>query len=107
MRRASLLPRTGTLALALALAAPFGAACGGDDDDVVGGAPDAAPDECDQIALLPTEYRPIASVSSGALVTTPRDGVTDAVIDATAGGLVNAADNPYVYIDLEQGTKVW
>lgn len=107
MRTASLPPRTGTLALALALAAPFGAACGGDDDDdVVGGSPDAAPDDCDQIELLPIEYRPIASVSAGTLETTQGDGVTDAVIDATAGGLVNAADNPYLYIDLEQGVKV-
>jgi hypothetical protein len=104
MRRASLVIRTATLALALA--APLGAACGGDDDDVVGGTPDAAPDACDQIALLPIEYRPIASVSTGALDTSPGEGATDAVIDATAGGLINAADNPFLYIDLEQGTKV-
>ncbi len=61
---------------------------------------------CDPATVLPSNYRWIASVSSGGVqVTTPGD-VTSGTIDATAGGLVNAADNPYLYVDLRGGTKV-
>jgi HmuY protein len=87
-----------------------GAGCGGDDDggnnDGSGGV-DAGSDGCDETSLLPAGFRPIGSVSTGDLTTETADGVTDAVIDASAGGLDGAADNPYLYIDLESGgTKV-
>jgi hypothetical protein len=39
-------------------------------------------------------------------VATNSGGVTSASIDATAGGLAGAADNPYVYVDLAGATKV-
>ncbi len=74
--------------------------------------PDAAPpdagadDGCDEAAQLPTQWRPIDLVSTGAVVATTADGVTTATIDATAGGTANAADNPYIYVDLSAGAKV-
>lgn len=88
------------------------AACGGDDaaepgaDAAVDAQPIDADDGCDEAALLPTAYRPIAMVSTGAVTVTTTDGVTRGTIDATAGGLAGAADNPYVYVDLDAGTRV-
>ncbi len=94
--------RPAALALSLLLAA-----CGGDD----GAAPvDAATSVdaagCDPSTALPTQWRPIAMVSTGALNVTTTGGVTSGTIDATAGGTAAAADNPYVYLDLVAGTKV-
>ena len=92
----------------LSLAALLGpGACGGDD----GAAPvDAAADidapGCDPTVALPTQWRPIAMVSTGAVNVTTTGGVTSGTIDATAGGTGAAADNPYVYLDLMTGTKV-
>lgn len=83
------------------------AACGGDDIAVV--SPDAAPIDaagCDPTTALPTQWRPIAMVSTGAVNVTTTGGVTSGTIDATAGGTAAAADNPYVYLDLMAGTKV-
>ncbi len=82
------------------------AACGGDDVAVV--SPDAAIDAagCDPSAALPTQWRPIAMVSTGAVNVTTAGGVTSGTIDATAGGTAAAADNPYVYLDLMAGTKL-
>jgi len=103
-----------SLLLAIALLAP---ACGGDDsgdgDDGTsgvdagdgGGGADASA-ECVETDVLPAEYRPVASVSSGAVTATPEGDVTVAVIDATAGGMMGQAENPYLYIDLAAGTKV-
>jgi len=79
---------------------PLGAACGGDDDVEID------PDGCDQAALLPMSYRPVAMVSNGAVATTADGDVTSAVIDATAGGIPGQADNPYTYVDLAAGEKV-
>ena len=99
--------------VAVTLAAiPLGAACGGDDDggasevDAGGGGIDAAADDCDQAEQLPGDYRPVAIVSTGDVTPTADGDVTTAVIDATAGGLPNAADNPYIYVDLASGAKV-
>ena len=82
--------------------------CGGGS----GGDPDAGiqtPDGdtgCQPAAILPTQYRPIAEVSAGLVtVTTPFD-ITSGTIDGTAGGLGSAPDNPYIYVDLQAGTKV-
>lgn len=100
------------LALLSALALPLAPACGGDDDDDggpavdAGGDVDAAADDCDETELLPQDYRPIGSVSTGEVTASADGDVTNAQIDATAGGLPGVPDNPYVYIDLESGTKV-
>jgi hypothetical protein len=111
------------LVLTLSSSLAFGAACGGDDDgdadddgsevdagddgddgdDDTGGADASA--ECTPTDALPGNYRPIASVSKGTVTAKPGEGVTQAVIDATAGGDASA-DNPYIYIDLVGGTKV-
>lgn len=69
--------------------------------------PDAEPDDgCDEPSVLPAQWRPIDRVSTGTVTTTSASGVTTAVIDATAGGTMMAADNPYVYVDLVAGAKV-
>jgi hypothetical protein len=96
MKRASL------SALVLSLALTLASACGGDDDGDSGTGVDAGVDACVAEAL-PTQYRPIASVSDGTIETSQDGVVTNAVVDATAGGLDGAADNPYIYIDLEGG----
>lgn len=101
--------RSCALLVSLVLAA---AACGSDDaadpgaDAAVDAVPIDADDGCDQPALLPTAYRPIAMVSTGAVAVTTTDGVTRGTIDATAGGLAGAADNPYIYVDLVAGARV-
>jgi hypothetical protein len=69
--------------------------------------PDAAsPVGCDPISLLPNNWRPIDKVSTGTVTTTPTGQIYRAVIDATAGGLPNAADNPYTYVNLITGQRV-
>ena len=95
--------------LVLGLALCAGAGCGGDDASAdAGGAADAAGGDAgsEPTAALPTQWRPIAMVSTGQVVTVSNQGVTSASIDATAGGLAGAADNPYVYVDLASGTRV-
>jgi len=83
------------------------AACGGG-----GSEPDAhitqidARTGCEPATALPTEYRPIAEVSTGLVNVTNNAGTWSGTIDATAGGLSMAADNPYIYVDLTTGTKV-
>ena len=67
--------------------------------------PDNTPD-CDPATLLPSNYRLIPTVSNGTVQVTEAAGVTSGTIDARAGGLANAADNPYIYVDLRAGTKV-
>jgi hypothetical protein len=76
--------------------------CGGSGDAM---APDSA-GTCDPATILPTSYRLIATVSAGAVQVTTASDVTSGTIDATAGGVDNAADNPYVYVDLRNATKV-
>lgn len=101
MKRASL------SAVLLSLTLTIASACGGDDDGGVdagddGSGVDAGADDC-IAGALPTQYRPIAAVSDGTIETSQDGVVTSAVVDATAGGLDGAADNPYLYIDLEGG----
>jgi hypothetical protein len=104
MRKFPLVLMFSTIALATA--------CGGDDGGGDGsGDPDAAPlpvdaAGCDVTAALPANYRPIAMVSTGALTVTTTGGVTSGTIDATAGGTAASADNPYIYLDLVNGTRV-
>ena len=64
------------------------------------------PGTCDPTTALPTQWRPIAMVSTGTVAVTTVDGVTTGTLDATAGGGAASADNPYVYVDLMNGTKV-
>lgn len=82
-------------------------ACGGDDTAATVDAAAAidAPG-CDPTTVLPTQWRPIAMVSTGRVNLTTTGGVTSGTIDATAGGTAAAADNPYLYLDLMTGTKV-
>jgi hypothetical protein len=115
--------RAFTPLLVLALSLPLGAACGGDDDgdddggssvdaggdggddggDDDGGGPDAAAG-CVPTDVLDVDWRPIASVSAGAVTATPGKDRTDAVIDATSADVPE--DNPYLYLDLASGAKV-
>ena len=103
--------RSAPRVLLLSLAAGL-AACSGDDavtpgaDASIDSVPPDADDGCDQPALLPTAYRPIAMVSTGVVTVTTSAGVTSGTLDATAGGLAGAADNPYLYLDLNTGTRV-
>jgi hypothetical protein len=76
--------------------------CGGSGDAMT---PDSA-GTCDPATVLPTSYRLIAMVSAGAVQVATAGDVTSGTIDATAGGVDNAADNPYVYVDLRNATKV-
>ncbi|NVB78873.1 MAG: hypothetical protein HOV81_10795 [Kofleriaceae bacterium] len=104
---AALVPGWICLALIAAPLAVLASGCGGDD----GGAavtPDAGMDMtgCDPATVLPSNYRLIPSVSTGAVQVTTATGVTSGTIDATAGGLASSADNPYIYVDLKAGTKV-
>ncbi|HEY4056193.1 MAG TPA: HmuY family protein, partial [Kofleriaceae bacterium] len=81
----------------------------GDDDNMLpdaGGSDAGNTDGCDPQTVLPTAYRPIATSATTAVTLTTTAGITTGSIDATAGGLAGAADNPYVYVDLVHGTKV-
>lgn len=103
MKRTSM----GTLFVSLLFAAS--AACSDDNNPDV--TPDAAPIDspaaCDPATVLPMSYRPIPMTSAGLLTVTNVTGaVTTATVDATAGGVMAAADNPYIYVDLKAGAKV-
>jgi hypothetical protein len=78
------------------------AACGSDGSS----APVDAPSDCDPATVLPSNYRLIAMVSSGAVQVAASGDVTSGTIDATAGGLMNAADNPYIYVDLKGAKRI-
>jgi len=86
------------------------AACDGDGGAII--PVDAAPlpidssGGCEPATALPTQWRPIAMVSAGTVNVVESNGVTSGTIDATAGGTAAAADSPYIYLDLTNGTKV-
>lgn len=61
---------------------------------------------CDPLTVLPANYRPIPTTSTGVVSLTTTADVTTGTIDATAGGLSAAADNPYIYVDLITNTRV-
>ena len=65
-----------------------------------------APPGCDPQTVLPSKYRPIPLVSTGLIAITTTNGVSSGTIDATAGGIANSADRPYIYINLRNGQKV-
>ncbi|MGN6107468.1 MAG: HmuY family protein [Kofleriaceae bacterium] len=100
------------LSLSLVVVIAGAAGCGGGDDpELTPDAhdppqPDAPPSGCDPLTALPTNYRPIPTPSTGAVQVTTTAGITSGTIDATAGGLSGAADNPYIYVDLATGAKV-
>jgi hypothetical protein len=73
---------------------------GGGGPDAAAGAPDAAPGCPDPTSALPQDWRPIASVSGGAVESAAASGVTTTTVDASAGGFGNSGDEPYVYLDL-------
>lgn len=112
MKRSLLGParKLGLIATSLLLAAT--AACGDDDPAATPDAPPPppvpdAPGVCDPVTVLPATYRPIPKTSTGMVtITDPGATITTATVDATAGGILNAADNPYIYVDLKTGTKV-
>ena len=89
-------------------------ACSDDGNSAIPDAPSLEPDApatdapagCDPATALPTQYRPISLVSTGAVTVTTAGGITRGTIDATAGGIANAPDRPYVYLDLSTGTRV-
>jgi hypothetical protein len=91
------LPTFGLLAASLSLVV----ACSGGDPDIV---PVDGPAGCDPATALPSNYRPIPSVSTGMVTMSASSG--DFLIDATAGGSMVYGDNPYIYVDLKTGTKV-
>lgn len=62
--------------------------------------------DCDPLTVLPTNYRPIPTISTGAVSLATTGDITSGTIDATAGGLSGAADNPYVYVDLITNARV-
>ena len=80
--------------------------CGGGNGEASVDASIDSGSGCDPAALLPTAYRPIAMVSTGAVQVSTTAGLTSGTIDATAGGLANSADRPYVYVDLRNGVKI-
>jgi hypothetical protein len=88
---------------ALVLLSAALAACGESDNTVT---PDAmGTSGCDPTTALPANYRPIAKVSLGAVTVTTTGDVTSGTIDARAGGS-EAADNPYIYVDLRSNMRV-
>jgi len=86
------------------------AACGGDDGAAMGDdgidIPVDANASCDPATVLPSAYRPVASIATTLVNLTTTAGVTTGSVDATAGGLSAAADNPYIYVDLLAMKKV-
>lgn len=102
-----LVPGWVCLAMIAVPLAALASGCGGDDGSAAV-TPDAGTDMngCDPATVLPSNYRLIPSVSTGAVQVTTASGVTTGTVDATAGGLAAAADNPYIYVDLKAGTKV-
>ncbi len=87
--------------LAVALVACTGSS-GSEEPDL----PIDANASCDPLSVLPTNYRPIPTVSTGAVMLETTASVTTGTIDATAGGLSGAADNPYIYVDLVANARV-
>lgn len=104
-----MMKRWSLLAALLAVGACGDDGNGGNDTPTFDAAiPDDAevPPGCDPATVLPTAYRPIASVSTGTVQVTTAGGVTSGTLDATAGGAANSADQPYLYVDLRNGTRV-
>jgi hypothetical protein len=60
-------------------------------------------DGCDEEAVLTREWPLHSAVSQGAVTVTSENGVFTATIDAAAGGSQQARNNPFVYLDLDNG----
>lgn len=63
--------------------------------------PDASAACPDPTVVLPTGWTPIGTVSAGAVSSTAAGGVTTTLVDATAGGFMGSADEPYVYVSFD------
>ncbi len=81
--------------LALSLVACSDDPVPGDPDAAVVNPPDANPDCLEPTSVLPDNYRPINTVSTGTIQVLGNDTI---VVDATAGGIPNAPDSPYIYL---------
>ncbi len=85
---------------------------GGEDDGGIptvgdaGGGDEDTGDGCDEIAELALAWPLNDAVSGGSFSATEADGVWTATVDASAGGFMGAARNPFLYIDLDTGAKV-
>lgn len=101
--------RTGALFLGVGLSS-LSAACGG-DGDATGGAASASGSGGQQIGPACPEEReaviaPVDKVSEGAVtVLSDMDGIKTLYIDASAGGIMEAPSNPWVYIDLAKAAR--
>lgn len=82
------------------------AACGEVDDPIIEPMADAALPGCDPATALSASFRPIPKVATGMVNVTTTNNITAGTVDATAGGFMAAADNPYVYLDLKSGRKI-
>lgn len=104
------MPSRTALALTLLSAAGLAACSDSDPKETTPDAsvPDAPPDApgCDPTSVLPASLRPIAKISAGAVTVTTDQNVTSGTIDATAGGSMMSADNPFIYVDLKNNVRV-
>lgn len=75
------------------------------DDEAEEDYPIEVDDGCDAKTVLPSQYRPIPTVSEGVVDITTSGGVTSGTLDATAGGFGMSADRPYLYVDLRNNKK--
>lgn len=60
-------------------------------------------DDCDEQAVVTREWPLHSKVSAGAVMVTSANGVFTATIDAAAGGSMQARNNAFVYLDLDNG----
>jgi plastocyanin len=68
-------------------------------------AADAA-EVCDYVAIASDALGLVGAVTTGTVVATVDGDVTTLVIDASAGGTIGAASNPYIYVDLADAAAV-
>lgn len=81
------------------------AADAGDTD--AGTTPEAGGGGAQCTAARETTLKPIDKVATQAVSIVEEDGTTKLLyVDGSAGGTQNASRNPYVYVNLETGTKV-
>ena len=81
----------------------------GDDIGTVGDDLSSMPDAgggCDEAALLAASWPMPQGVSTAEVQVTRQGATSTATIDASAGGSAMAAQNPFVFLDLDQGQKV-
>lgn len=78
---------------------------GGEANGGEGGNAGAPTSSCETVRA--TLLGPIASVSTGQVtVSGEQDGIVSLVVDASAGGFMAAANNPYIYVNLATKARV-